>query len=116
MAALGALVQRLTILGGYGRSVVITEGQYLRIVDFRGKDPCSLIVINPAEPRQLLSGSYTRVYLSFKLEADRPTVPGERLLDDTRAPMLVCKEDTFGLHDWLLPACDVAYYSWSMEV
>ncbi len=101
---LGKLVQRRVIAGGSGGAVLVPEGHYLKVIDVQGSQTCSLIALNPAEPRQFLSGSYTRVYYSFKLNTERTIVVGEPLLDNTRHPMLFVEEDTIGVHDWLLSA------------
>jgi uncharacterized protein YcgI (DUF1989 family) len=111
MATPGALVQHRVIPGGYGAVVIVDEGHYLKVIDAQGGQTCSLIVLDPAEPRRFLSGSHTRVHLAHKLEISRTLVHGEPLLDNTRHPMLLVAEDTAGVHDWLLPACDAVYYA-----
>ena len=110
MVSLGKLVQRRVIPGGHGGAVIVKEGQYLKVIDVEGKQICDFFAFNPSDPRQFLSGSHTRVLLSHAQETSRPIVVGNPLLDNTRQPMLFLEEDTVGVHDWLLAACDPARY------
>ena len=111
MVSLGALVQQLLIPGAYGGALRIREGQYLKVTDVQGKQVCDFFAFNPADPRQFLSGSHTRVFLLHTLETFKTIVVGSPLLDNGRQPMLFVEEDTVGVHDWLLASCDSVRYA-----
>lgn len=108
--SLGELLQRRVISGAHGGAVIVKEGQYLKVIDFHGKQTCAFFAFNPSDPREFLSGSHTRVFLSHKLETHKTIAVGSPLLDNNRQPMLFVEEDTVGVHDWLLAACDPDQY------
>jgi len=111
MVSIGKLVQRRVIPGGQGAAVIVREGQYLKVIDLQGKQICDFWAFNPAEPRQFLSGSHTRVFLGQTLEVPKTIAVGSPLLDNSGQPMLFLEEDTVGVHDWLLCACNPTRYN-----
>jgi hypothetical protein len=110
VVSLGKLAQQRLIPAGHGGAVIVKEGQYIKVIAVKGKQICDFFAFNPSDPRQFLSGSHTRVFLSHTLETSKIIVVGSPLLDNTRQPMLFVEEDTVGVHDWYLASCDPLRY------
>jgi hypothetical protein len=98
------------ISAGYGGAVIVEEGQCLKVIALQGKQICGLFAFNPADPCHFLSGSHSRVHLLHTLETTKVILAGSPLVDNNRQPMLLVEEDTVGVHDWFLAACDPLQY------
>jgi uncharacterized protein len=97
---------RVQVPGGEGRAVILTQGQYVRIVDVAGGQVGDLFAFASADPGEYASASHTR-------PAIRKLFPGtgDVVLTNRRRPILSVLEDTSpGRHDMLYAACDAARY------
>ncbi len=78
----------------------------LRVTNTHGSQVVDTWAITTGPSRRQLSMPHTRVILN------RVSVrAGDQLFDDARQPILLIEEDTSpGVHDTLIPACDLARY------
>jgi len=96
---------RLTVPGGYGRSIDVAKGQYVAIRDIEGGQCGDFWAIDADDLDHYLSPSHTWVHLG----SIQPKV-GDELVTNRRAPILRIISDDVGWHDMLVPACDKQRY------
>jgi len=96
---------RLTVAGGYGRSIDVAKGQYVGIRDIEGGQCGDFWAIDADDFDHFFSPSHTWVHLG----RIQPRV-GDELVTNRRAPILTIIADDVGWHDMLVPACDQQRY------
>lgn len=91
--------------GGYGRAFRAARGQFVTIQDVYGKQIGDLVAFNAADPSEWLSPPHTReTLMSMSMKV------GDTLVSTRRRPVLEIVEDTAGVHDFSVPACDPSRY------
>ena len=98
-------VKRLTVPGGYGRSIDVAEGRYIGVRDIKGGQCGDFWAIDAGDLDHFLAPSYTWVHLG----RIQPRV-GDELVTNRREPILTIIADDVGWHDMLVPACDKQRY------
>ena len=98
-------VKRLTVPGGYGRSIDVAKGQYVAVRDIEGGQCGDFWAIDAGDFDHFLSPSHTWVHLG----RIQPNV-GDELVTNRREPILTMVVDDVGWHDMLVPACDKQRY------
>ena len=91
-----------------GWSDRLAAGQFLKIVDPRGKQAGDFWAFNAADPSEHLSAMHTRVWVNRLCP-----VPGESFhtnYTNYRRPILQLVQDTCGVHDLLTAPCDEHRY------
>jgi len=91
----------LTIAAGHGRTFEVKAGQQLTIIDVKGQQAADFVAVVASNHSEKLSPTHTRRHLSslfFKV--------GDTLYSTLGRPLLRVIEDTVGVHDANVPACD----------
>lgn len=91
---------------GHGLTFEVNQGDTLTIIDTEGKQAADFVAITRDERGDRISPTHTRkrlMSLFFK--------PGDCLYDERDRPMLCVVEDTVGIHDANVPACDATRFS-----
>lgn len=96
--------QRIHVPAREGRAFTVTAGQLIRVVDVAGQQVCDFWAFNPANLREFVSASHTRIACSRVWLAR-----GDLLVSNLRAPMLTLVDGEEG-HDLLAPCCDPERY------
>lgn len=92
--------------GGFGHGFAASAGQYVTLVDLAGQQAGDFVALAAADHREALSPVHTRrANLSIFLRV------GERLFSSRSRPMFEIVEDTVGVHDSNVPACDPTRYA-----
>jgi uncharacterized protein YcgI (DUF1989 family) len=101
----GPLVTDVLIPARHGRALTLREGQRLKVIAVRGKQICDFWAFDLTDPTEFLSMSYTRSSLRhLKIQVGKP------LYNNKRRPILILEEDTVGVHDMFVAACDPLRY------
>jgi uncharacterized protein len=97
---------RIAIPACEGRGVRVSAGRTLRVVDVEGGQVGDLFAFAAEDSGEYLSGSHTRAATSRLF----PQV-GECFVSNRRRPLLeLVADDSPGVHDMLIAACDPARY------
>lgn len=88
-----------------GWAGLVKAGQYLRLLDPRGRQCGDLWAFNAADLDEHLSAMHTRVWVNRLCP-----VPGESFHSNHRRPILQLIADTCGVHDLLTASCDEHRY------
>lgn len=91
---------------GHGLAFEVNQGDTLTIIDTEGKQAADFVAITRDGRGDRISPTHTRkrlMSLFFK--------PGDCLYDEQDRPMLRIVEDTVGIHDANVPACDKTRFS-----
>jgi len=99
-------IVRLTVPGGYGRSIDVARGQYVGARDIEGGQCGDFWAIEAGDFDHFLSPPHTWVHLG----RIQPRV-GDELVTNRREPILTIIADDVGWHDMLAPACDKQRYA-----
>ena len=102
---MGKIVQEVLVPGGFGRSFSARRGQLITVIDLEGKQAGDFVAFKADDLREALSPPHTREAL-----ASLYIKVGNRLLTNRRRPILEVVEDTVGIHDATIPACDPTRY------
>jgi uncharacterized protein YcgI (DUF1989 family) len=95
----------ITVAGGHGAAFIAKAGQLIRLIDVEGQQAVDFVALCPGDPGEYLSGVETRRSLrSLYIKT------GDVLVTNRRRPMLRIVEDTIGVHDYTIPACDRSRY------
>lgn len=95
----------IIVPAGHGRAFEAAAGQYVTIEDIAGKQIGDFVAFNADDPGEWLSPSHTRIALmSMRVR------PGDRLVTSWRRPIFEVVDDTVGVHDSSVPACDPTRY------
>jgi uncharacterized protein len=101
------VIETVRVPGGEGRAVLVSVGQFLRVVDVAGGQVGDLFAFAAADPGEFASAEHTRVAIRKLFPR-----PGDPVLTNRRRPILSVAEDTSpGRHDMLYAACDPARYA-----
>lgn len=101
------MIGTVRVPGGAGRAVVVSAGQFFRVVDVAGGQVGDLFAFTAADPGEFASAEHTRVAIGKLFPR-----PGDPVLTNLRRPILLAAEDTSpGRHDMLYAACDPARYA-----
>lgn len=88
------------------RSVEVPAGSAFRVIDVDGGQVGDLFAFRVADPGEYLSASHTRAHTSRLFPA-----VGEQFVSSRRRPLLeLVADDSPGVHDMLIAACDPERY------
>lgn len=105
MSCRGKLVQEIRIPGAYARAFEVKKGQLLMVMDIEGQQVADFIAFNKDDYAEKTSPAHTRTsLLSLNMKV------GDHIRSNFRRPMFEIVEDTVGVHDLLIPACDEQRY------
>lgn len=97
----------MIVPAGHGRAVRIVAGQTARIIDVAGGQVGDVFAFRAEDPREFHSASHTRARTDRLFPA-----AGEPFVTNRRREILtLVADDSPGLHDMLVPACDPARYA-----
>ncbi|WCB96721.1 hypothetical protein DSM104299_05487 [Baekduia alba] len=97
----------LTVPAATGRAVLVERGRTFRVVDVEGGQVGDLFAFVAADPSEHVSAAHTRARLDRLFPR-----PGEAFVSTLRRPLLeLVADDTPGVHDMLIAACDPARYA-----
>lgn len=91
----------LIVPAGHGRTFEVRRGQHLTIVDVEGQQAADFVAVVRADHDEKLSPTHTRRRLGSLFFAI-----GDCLYSSLGRPLLRVVEDTVGVHDANVPACD----------
>ncbi len=98
---------RIDIPAREGRAVRVPAGAAVRVTDVEGTQVADLFAFCAGDPVELLSAQHTRAALDRLF----PQV-GEAFRTNRRRPILTIeRDDSPGVHDMLIAACDPARYT-----
>jgi uncharacterized protein YcgI (DUF1989 family) len=98
---------RIEVPAREGRAVRVPAGAAVRVTDVEGTQVADLFAFCAEDPVELLSAQHTRAALDRLF----PRV-GEAFATNRRRPILtVERDDSPGVHDMLIAACDPARYA-----
>jgi uncharacterized protein YcgI (DUF1989 family) len=101
------LPERVLVPAREGRALRLPAGARFRVVDVEGGQVGDLFAFVDGDPSEYASAEHTRAYLSRLFPA-----PGEPFVTNRRRPILVLeRDDSPGIHDMLLAACDPTRYA-----
>jgi uncharacterized protein YcgI (DUF1989 family) len=99
--------QRVVVPPREGRLVRVAAEQSLRVIDVEGGQVGDLFAFAADDPDEHLSASHTRAVTSRLFP-----LPGEAFQSDRRRPLLtLVEDDSPGVHDMLIAACDPPRYA-----
>ncbi|MDQ7977338.1 urea carboxylase-associated family protein [Paraburkholderia sp. SARCC-3016] len=91
----------LTVKAGHGRAFQVKAGQFLTITDVEGQQAADFVAVVQDDMSEKLSPVHTRRQLrSLFFDV------GDSLYSSLGRPLLRVVEDTVGIHDANVPACD----------
>ncbi len=96
---------RLIVPGGYGKSIVVNQGQYIAVVDLEGGQCGDFWSLDINDLDHFLSPMHSWIHTG----TIQPQV-GDELVTNRREPILTLIADDVGWHDMLSPACDKQRY------
>jgi uncharacterized protein YcgI (DUF1989 family) len=99
------IVQTIRVPAGHGRTFSVRRGQVLRVIDAEGQQAADFVALCQADMTEKLSPAHTRRKLRslfFRV--------GDELMSSRDRPLLRVLEDTVGVHDANVPACDSTRY------
>lgn len=100
------MAERLRIAGGHGGAFRARAGDRITIIDVDGQQALDFVAHNADDLAETLSGVETRrVLRSLYIKV------GDVLYSSRGRPMLKLIEDTIGVHDYTIPACDKSRYA-----
>lgn len=91
----------LIVKAGHGRTFEVKAGQRLTIVDVEGQQAADFVAVAAGDLTEKLSPTHTRRQLRSLFFA-----VGDALYSSLGRPLLRVTEDTVGIHDANVPACD----------
>lgn len=95
------MTAEVLVPGGHGRALPAARGQYVTVVDLHGQQAGDFVAVNAADVTEGLSGVETRrALLSLYIKT------GDVLFSSRGRPMFRVVEDSIGVHDYTVPACD----------
>jgi uncharacterized protein YcgI (DUF1989 family) len=103
----GEVKERVVVPAREGRGVRIEAGQSFRVVDEEGRQCGDLFAFNADDVDEYASAEHTRVHVNRLFPR-----PGEHFVTNKRRPILLFEsDDTPGVHDMLIAACDPARFA-----
>jgi uncharacterized protein len=104
---LGDVEQRVVVPAREGRAVTMAAGRRFRVVDVEGHQCGDLFAYMAGDVREYASAEHTRVHVDRLFPQ-----PGEDFVTNRRRPILRFEaDDSPGVHDMLIAACDPARYA-----
>jgi uncharacterized protein YcgI (DUF1989 family) len=104
-AALKTALPSIHVPGGHGRAFAVKAGDRIKLIDVKGQQALDFVAHNADDLTETLSSVETRrSLLSLYIKT------GDVLLSSRRRPMLKLVEDTIGVHDYTIPACDASRF------
>ena len=98
-------VTEVLVSGGFGCALRAPGGSKITIIDLHGQQAGDFVALSASDLTEGLSGVETRrALLSLYIKA------GDMLVSSRGRPMLRIIEDTIGVHDYTVPACDPSRY------
>jgi uncharacterized protein len=89
-----------------GRAVRVERGRRFRVIDVEGGQVADTWAFVADDPGEQHSAQHTRAYIDRLFPR-----PGQKFVTNRRRPILTLEEDnTAGIHDMLIAACDPARY------
>ncbi len=102
-----ALTTRVEVPARAGRAVRVAAGAAVRVTDVEGTQVADLFAFCAGDPAEHLSAQHTRAALDRLF----PRV-GDAFFTNRRRPILVLeRDDSPGVHDMLIAACDPSRYA-----
>jgi uncharacterized protein YcgI (DUF1989 family) len=99
------MAEEILVPGGHGRAFWAPQGSLITAVDLEGQQALDFVAFNADDLEETLSSVETRrALLSLYIRK------GDVLLSSRGRPMLKIVEDTIGVHDFAIPACDASRY------
>ncbi len=95
----------ILVPGGFGRSFTAAEGGLITIIDLHGSQAGDFVALAAADPAASLSGVQTRRLLRALTFG-----AGALLYASSGRAMFRVVEDSIGVHDFSVPACDASRY------
>jgi uncharacterized protein YcgI (DUF1989 family) len=96
----------IVVPGGEGRAFTVRMGEQVTIVDVEGRQAADFVAMCLDDPREKLSPVHTRRALrSLFFQV------GAELFSNFDRPLFRVLEDTVGIHDANVPACDNTRYT-----
>jgi len=89
----------------YGKATALTKGQSIKVINTSGTQVVDTWAFNSEDLQELMSMEHTRSGIKKLIP-----VVGDSLLTNKRRPILTVTEDTCGVHDLLMSACDIYRY------
>ncbi|KAK9806272.1 hypothetical protein WJX72_007984 [[Myrmecia] bisecta] len=95
----------VTIPARQGKATVLRKGGTITVINTHGTQVVDTWAFNAADLKELMSMEHTR-------SAIRRLIPkvGDTLVTNKRRPILTIIEDTCGVHDTVMSACDIYRY------
>ena len=104
---LGVVEQRVVVPAREGRALRVPAGRRFRVVDLEGHQCGDLFAYVAGDVREYASAEHTRVHVDRLFPR-----PGEEFVTNRRRPILRFEaDDSPGVHDMLIAACDPARYA-----
>lgn len=101
------MTQRIVVPPREGRGVRIGAGARFAIVDLEGRQCVDLFAFCAEDVAEYASAEHTRVHVSRLFPR-----PGEHFVTNRRRPLLLLEADNSpGVHDMLVAACDPSRYA-----
>lgn len=95
------VIREIPIPARKGRAFEVKKGSYFRLIDVEGQQVADMIALEKGS-EDYFSPAHTRSCLnSINLKV------GDHLFSNRRKPLLKIVEDTVGLHDIIVPCCDI---------
>ncbi|WP_235442875.1 DUF1989 domain-containing protein [Caballeronia mineralivorans] len=101
MSAMTSQPETLIVKAGHGRTFEVKAGQRLSIIDVDGQQAADFVAVVASDPAEKLSPTHTRRQLGTLFFA-----VGDALYSSLGRPLIRVLEDTVGIHDANVPACD----------
>jgi uncharacterized protein len=99
------ILNDILVPGGFGRSTRAPRGSIITVIDVHGQQAGDFVAVAEQDVTEGLSGIETRrALLSLYIKT------GDLLYSSRGRPMLKVLEDTIGVHDYTVPACDPSRY------
>ncbi len=103
---MSATKQVVVVPAGHGWAFTVRAGQRVRVIDVEGKQAADFVAMCSDDPGEKLSPVHTRRKLQslfFRV--------GDELVSNRDRPLFRVLEDTVGIHDANVPACDSTRYT-----
>lgn len=104
-------LQQFQIPAGHGKTFLVRRGQVVKIIDTEGQQAADFVAVCETDRNEVLSPVHTRRALKslfFKV--------GDELMSSKGRPLLRVLQDTVGVHDANVPACDSTRFSIDFNV
>lgn len=105
MEGLELISREILVKGGQGKCFPVYKGEFLKIIDVKGKQVADFIAINLDNDEEYVSTAHTRT-----MNGNISLRKGDKLYSNYRNPLFYLIEDTVGVHDTLYPCCDPMRY------